>query len=41
VEIAIQLGREYDPGPPFDAGSVAKAGSEVIDRVCRASERYA
>ena len=27
---AIQLGIEYDPQPPFDAGSPAKAGPEII-----------
>jgi putative intracellular protease/amidase len=41
VAEAIQLGIEYDPEPPFDAGSVAKAGPEVVERVRRARERYA
>jgi putative intracellular protease/amidase len=41
VAEAIQLGIEYDPEPPFDAGSVAKAGPEVVDRVRRASARFA
>jgi putative intracellular protease/amidase len=27
---AIQLAVEYDPQPPFDAGSVAKAGPEIV-----------
>jgi putative intracellular protease/amidase len=27
---AIQLGIEYDPQPPFDAGSPAKAGERII-----------
>jgi transcriptional regulator GlxA family with amidase domain len=27
---AIQLAIEYDPAPPFDAGSPAKAGPEVV-----------
>jgi hypothetical protein len=27
---AIQLGIEYDPEPPFDGGSVAKASPEII-----------
>jgi transcriptional regulator GlxA family with amidase domain len=27
---AIQLGIEYDPQPPFDAGSVEKAGPELV-----------
>lgn len=26
---AIQLGIEYDPQPPFDTGSVAKAGPHL------------
>lgn len=30
---AAQLMIEYDPQPPFDAGSVAKAGPVVIERV--------
>lgn len=30
---ASQLMIEYDPQPPFDAGSVAKAGDEVMERV--------
>jgi putative intracellular protease/amidase len=30
---ASQLMIEYDPQPPFDAGSVAKAGDEVMARV--------
>ncbi len=30
---AMQLMIEYDPQPPFDAGSVAKAGDEVMARV--------
>jgi len=30
---AMQLMIEYDPQPPFDAGSVAKAGDEVMTRV--------
>ncbi len=29
---AIQLGIEYDPEPPFDGGSVAKASPEIIER---------
>jgi putative intracellular protease/amidase len=33
VAQAIQLGIEYDPQPPFDAGSTAKAGPEVVERV--------
>jgi hypothetical protein len=30
---AIQLGIEYDPQPPFDAGSVDKAPKEIVDLV--------
>jgi hypothetical protein len=29
---AIQLGIEYDPEPPFDSGSVAKADPELVER---------
>ena len=32
---AIQLAIEYDPQPPFDAGSTAKAGPLVVDRLRR------
>jgi len=30
---AAQLMIEYDPQPPFDSGSMAKAGAEVVERV--------
>ena len=30
---AVQLGIEYDPQPPFDAGSVAKAPVAVVERL--------
>jgi putative intracellular protease/amidase len=30
---AIQLGIEYDPEPPFDSGSTAKAPAEIIELV--------
>jgi transcriptional regulator GlxA family with amidase domain len=30
---ASQLMIEYDPQPPFDSGSTAKAGAEVVQRV--------
>jgi putative intracellular protease/amidase len=33
VAQAIQLGIEYDPQPPFDAGSPAKAPQHVVDLV--------
>jgi transcriptional regulator GlxA family with amidase domain len=38
---AIQLGIEYDPHPPFDAGSPAKAGTQIVEllRGYYASER--
>jgi hypothetical protein len=29
----VQLGIEYDPQPPFDSGSPAKAPQEVMDLV--------
>lgn len=31
VAKALQLGFEYDPAPPFDAGSPAKAGAEIVE----------
>jgi transcriptional regulator GlxA family with amidase domain len=33
---AIQLGIEYDPAPPFDAGSPQKAPPEIMEMVKRA-----
>jgi len=33
VAQAVQLGIEYDPQPPFDAGSPAKAPAPIIDAV--------
>ncbi len=36
VAKAIQLGIEYDPEPPFDAGSPEKAGPELVELVRRA-----
>ncbi|HVM96657.1 MAG TPA: DJ-1/PfpI family protein [Candidatus Acidoferrales bacterium] len=30
---AVQLGMEYDPQPPFDAGSPEKAGPEIIQAI--------
>jgi putative intracellular protease/amidase len=33
VAQAIQLGIEYDPQPPFDAGSPEKAPAEIVDAV--------
>lgn len=32
VARAIQLATEYDPQPPFDAGSPAKAGPQLVER---------
>lgn len=37
---AIQLGIEYDPQPPFDAGSPQKAPAEIVEAV-RAHSRFA
>jgi putative intracellular protease/amidase len=39
VAQAIQLGIEYDPEPPFDAGSPAKAPAEVVE-LLRAGSRF-
>jgi transcriptional regulator GlxA family with amidase domain len=36
VAQAIQLGIEYDPAPPFDAGTPFKAPPEVVDLVRKA-----
>jgi transcriptional regulator GlxA family with amidase domain len=33
VAQAVQLGIEYDPQPPFDAGSPEKAPPEIVDLV--------
>jgi transcriptional regulator GlxA family with amidase domain len=33
VAQAVQLGIEYDPNPPFDGGSPAKAPKEIVDAV--------
>ena len=37
VAQAVQLGIEYDPQPPFDSGSPAKASQETIDLVTAVS----
>jgi transcriptional regulator GlxA family with amidase domain len=37
VAQAIQLGIEYDPQPPFDAGSPRKAPAEIVERLRRGS----
>jgi putative intracellular protease/amidase len=39
VAQAIQLGIEYDPQPPFDAGSPAKAPAAIVERL-RARSRF-
>jgi transcriptional regulator GlxA family with amidase domain len=41
VAKAIQLGIEYDPEPPFESGSVEKAGPAVVDVVRAAAAQYA
>ncbi len=41
VARAIQLGIEYDPEPPFDCGSVAKAPPALVDLVRGATAQYA
>lgn len=38
---AIQLGIEYDPQPPFDSGSTAKAPPEIVDLVRRRVDELA
>jgi transcriptional regulator GlxA family with amidase domain len=40
VAQAIQLGIEYDPAPPFDAGSPARAPQPLVEAV-RARSRFA
>jgi putative intracellular protease/amidase len=41
VAQAIQLGIEYDPQPPFDAGSPSKAPQPIIELVTAAARQYA
>ena len=36
---AVQLSIEYDPQPPFNAGSPSKAPAEVVDLVKGATAR--
>jgi hypothetical protein len=36
---AIQLSIEYDPQPPFDAGSVQKAPAAVVELVTAVMEQ--
>lgn len=37
VAQAVQLGIEYDPQPPFDAGSPAKAPNQIVELVTMAA----
>ena len=39
IAMALQLAAEYDPQPPFDAGSPAKAPARVVDLVTGAAAR--
>ena len=39
VAKAIQLSVEYDPQPPFDAGSPEKAGKKILETVRKARQR--
>ena len=41
VAQAIQLGIEYDPQPPFDAGSPSKAPDEIVELVTNLAKQYA
>lgn len=41
VAQAVQLGIEYDPDPPFDAGSPEKAPAAIVELVRSASARAA
>ena len=38
---AVQLALEYDPAPPFDAGSPDKAGAELVQVYTERAERLA
>ena len=38
---AVQLGLEYDPHPPFDAGSPGRAGGALVEAVLERSNRMA
>lgn len=37
----VQLGLEYDPKPPFDAGTPERAGSALVERYRRRADRLA
>lgn len=39
VAEAVQLGIEYDPDPPFDAGSPEKAPAQIVELVTAVSNR--
>jgi putative intracellular protease/amidase len=41
VAQALQLAIEYDPEPPFDSGSVAKAPEPIVDLVRAGMRQYA
>jgi transcriptional regulator GlxA family with amidase domain len=41
VAQAIQLGIEYDPQPPYDAGSPSKAPDEIVELVTTVARDYA
>ncbi len=41
VAQAVQLGIEYDPNPPFDAGSPEKAPAEIVELVTSVSRARA
>lgn len=38
---AVQLALEYDPAPPFDAGSPAKAGADLVEVYTQRARRLA
>ncbi|MCC6924602.1 DJ-1/PfpI family protein [Novosphingobium sp.] len=38
---AVQLALEYDPAPPFDAGSPAKAGEDLVEVYTQRARRLA
>ncbi|MHB8511003.1 MAG: DJ-1/PfpI family protein [Actinomycetota bacterium] len=40
VAMTIQLGIEYDPAPPFDAGSPAKAPPEIVEAMRSRARKY-
>jgi len=38
---AVQLGLEYDPGPPFDAGTPERAGESIVSAVLQRMDALA